>query len=218
MITKKVFKSDFMIADETSINFGLSGKSKNNKLKKRNLKKSRKILDSLEELLDDTADVNDTDLKTREEREREYKQSEIKNLEIQAQKQNNYEKAVMKANIKAKRAFNADDADEDEDYILIQKNIEKQRNHLKQNSESKTSNQAKKAEEMILSILNQAGEEQTNKMNNDSFQVPEMKPPSKSKLLKGNKYIEVKEITDVSDLSKSNIQTEKDRQSLADIL
>ena len=219
MITKKVFHSDFMLTDESSINFGLNSKSKNSKLKKRNLKKSRKILDNLEELLDDTLNNNNEDLKTREEREQDFKQSELNNLRIQAQKQNNYEKAVIKANIKAKRVFNADEADEDEDYILIQKNIEKQRKHLeaKQN-ESKASSQAKKAEEIILSLLNQAGEEQINKQNNDNFQIPDMKLPNKSKILKGNKYIEVKEITDVSDLSKSNIQTEKDRQSLADIL
>ena len=129
-------------------------------------------------------------MKTRKEREQDFKQSELNNLRIQAQKQNNYEKAVIKANIKAKRVFNADEADEDEDYILIQKNIEKQRKHLeaKQN-ESKASSQAKKAEEIILSFLNQAGEEQINKQNNDNFQIPDMKLPNKSKILKGNKYI-----------------------------
>ena len=50
-----------MIDEGDSINFGVDGK-KPQKLKKRNLKKSRKILASLEELLDEAPDTISFDL------------------------------------------------------------------------------------------------------------------------------------------------------------
>uniref|UniRef100_A0A7S3JBA8 Uncharacterized protein n=2 Tax=Euplotes harpa TaxID=151035 RepID=A0A7S3JBA8_9SPIT len=140
MVTKKVFKSDFVVDDENAV-LNLGGEVRfRKKGKKRNLKRSRKILDGIEELLGDDLDAgNADDLKTKEERERDLNVKEMKNIEQQHRKQENYEKAVLKANIKTRRMFKPDEADFDDDYLIIQQNIEKQRRiqETKQNEDKK---------------------------------------------------------------------------------
>lgn len=220
MTVKKIFKSDFAIEDQP-LNLGGS-KTFKKKGKKRNLKKNKKILENIDELLaDDPLSGESGDLKTREERMEEMQQSEKRNQEMQELKRENYNKAVLKANLKTNKMFKADE-EEDEDYQLIQKSIEKQRKLLaaKQN-ETKKSDKAKKAEDALLSILNETNEEETfKKQNNDEFLTPIRREPVKSKWIENlpQTPIDAKEITDISDISKSSIQTEQDRQNLAQIL
>jgi U4/U6.U5 tri-snRNP-associated protein 1 len=215
MTTKKIFRSDFEIQDD-QFNLGASKKFK--KGKKRNNKKSRKILENMEELLaDEPGDNENGDLKTREQRLEERQDNEKRLQQQQEGKELNYKKAVLKANLKTNQIHNG--GDEDEDYELIQKSIEKQRKLLaaKKNGNA-DSNKTKKAEEALLSLLSEANEEQSHKNLNDSeFVMPAKREPVKSKLMYLT-CLDQMEITDISELSKSSIQTEKDRQTLATIL
>ena len=182
MVTKKIFRSDFMIEDE-SINLGGSKKFKNKK--RRNLKKSRKLQETMKELLGEEVDGED-DLKTREERINDLRQHEIRAQEVQDGKRKNYEKAVLKANLQTNKIHNPD-LEEDEDYELLQKSIENQRRVRENKSTENMGNKrTKRHEEALFSLLKEAEEEEENskEKKDNVFIMPATRERTKSRFSK----------------------------------
>ncbi|CAI2364841.1 unnamed protein product [Moneuplotes crassus] len=188
MVTKKVFNSDFLIEEEP-IQLGRNKKFK--KAKKRNLKKKKKLLENMEELLAEEVEGEDH-LKTREERIQNLKAKEIEHQAEENQKRENYQKAVLKANLKTSKLLN-EDFEEDDDYLLLEKSNANKRRLIEKKEKDVTQNFSQ------------------------SCMSTRRKKKSKRKMkIKDKKN--AKEIKDLTDLTKSSIQTEKDRQDLAQIL
>lgn len=178
MNTTKVFKSDFMLEDQS---ISLGGSKKFKKGKKRNQKQKQKLLENIDELLEDDH-VDEDDLKTREERIGKLNELNRINLENQDMKFENYNKAVLKANLKTDK-IHRPELEEDDDYLLVQKSIERQRKlQLAKQSNPTNITRVKKAEDALMSLLNESAEESVKKQNDSDFIVPlSKKPADKSK-------------------------------------
>ena len=196
-----------MLDDEGS-SIMLGSNKKFNK-KKRNLKKRRKIQDEIEQqILNQDFQGENLDLKTREQLHEEQVLKAKEEQDIQKRRRENYNRATAKANLKTARMLEKD-VIEDDDYELIQKSLERQR---KQVEAKRTQKKTSHVEQNLMAILNESTEKtEENKVSVDNdFAMPMAKPPTQ----KGK----VKEITDISQLSKDNIETEQDRRDFAQIL
>lgn len=226
MSTKKHKINDYLdtLGENDTLVFNDAGKSKKfKKGKKRDNKNKRKILaDELENLLNDGAETDqpNDDLKSRDQLYEEYERQAQAEQEINQQKLQNYEKATTKAVLKTNRMLNITSI-EDDDYDIIQKSLERQRKQMeaKRSEEKQSSNTNMAVEQKLLSLLNESIEE-SKKSEEPEFAMPMSRAPLKGKFSFSHTHNleNQKLITDISQLSKDNIETEQDRQDFAQIL